>query len=158
MTAPHDAKAWPDARRIFSNGVASASTDPTPSRAARIAVVLVGFLSAPTDARSIEEMCRLSPVGLAPVTFRRWCQAEGIKPGEALQFARLLRALLMAREHGMPLSEWIDVDPRTLRRLLKRAGIAAMLASGIPELPEFIERQRLVRNPHVLKLVQRVST
>jgi hypothetical protein len=58
----------------------------------------------------------------------------------------------------MPLSEWIDVDPRTLRRLLKRAGIAAMLASGIPELPEFIERQRLVRNPLVLKLVQRVST
>ena len=132
------------------------ASDPRPERAARVVRVLTGLLSAPIDVHSVHELCRVAPVGVAPATFRRWCQQEAIQARHALDFARLLRALMLARRQRTSMSEWIDVDPRTLRRLLDRAGIARLFQRQVPEFSEFLEGQHLVRNSIVLRLVRGV--
>jgi DNA-binding response OmpR family regulator len=127
----------------------------TPPRAARIARVLVDLISAPNDVHSIEDLCRKASVGIAPATFRRWCAEENIGPGEALEFARLLRGLALARNHGTSPSEWMELDPRTFRSLLMRGGVSDLFQEKTPSFREFIDRQQFVANSLVLKLVQR---
>ena len=129
--------------------------EPTAPRASRIARVLTELISAPADVHSIEELCRAASLGISPATFRRWCVEEGIGPGEALVFARLLRALALAQKDGTSPSEWMEIDPRTFRSLLKRGGVSELFQEGIPTTSEFIGRQRFVRNLLVLRWVQR---
>ncbi|MGE5834468.1 MAG: hypothetical protein ACM4AI_08335 [Acidobacteriota bacterium] len=128
--------------------------EPIPPRAAKIAAVLVAPLTAPGDIHSVEELCHVAPIGVAQATFRRWCNEEGISPGQALAFARLLRAVIFARKDRTSASEWMEIDPRTFRRLLKRAGVVELFAGEAPTPWDFIEVQHLVLNPHVLSLVR----
>ncbi len=123
-------------------------------RADRVARLIVGFLSATADAHSVDDLCVAGLVGVAPSTFRRWCRAEGVRPNRILDFARLLRALTLAREHGTSLLEWMEMDPRTFTGLLRRAEVRELSNGRLPTPQEFTENQRLVSNPVLLKAVQ----
>jgi hypothetical protein len=125
----------------------------TPSRALRIATVIAAFLDSPSDVHSLDGLCLTGPVGVAPSTFRRWCDAEGIRPNKFLKFARLLRALWIARESRTLPIEWLEVDPRTFNALLEKGRVTALFTDRIPHFSEFIVQQRFVFNPVVLKLV-----
>lgn len=133
----------------------SVANRPASPRATRIVDVLIGLLTVPTDVHSIEGLCRVARVGVAAPTFRRWCKDEGLSPGHALAFARLLRALECVRKHGASPNEWIDVDQRTFRSLLRRGNITELFERRVPTLREFVDRQAFVENPVVLDLVRR---
>ena len=140
----------------FTDGASGSCAHwPTAPRAARLARVLADACSAPNDFRSVDELCRVTSLGVAPGTFRRWCDAESIHPREAVDFARLLRAVVLAERHGAEVSEWLDVDPRTFCALLNRGGVTELFDRAVPGRWEFMNRQRFVRNPHVLNLVRR---
>jgi hypothetical protein len=94
-------------------------------------------------------------VGVAPSTFRRWCRAERERPKRVLDFARLLRALMLATKHGTSVLEWMEIDLRTFGALLRRAEAPELFNGPMPTISEFMGRQRLVSNHVLLELVQR---
>ena len=143
-----------DSERLSTDQRGGRVLEPTPPRAARIAHVLIELISAPTDAHSLDELCQRASLGVAPATFRRWCAEEDLSPSQALAFARLLRGLTMARKYATRPSEWMELDPRTIRSLLDRGGVSDLFQGRTPTIAEFIDRQRFVSNPLVLRLVR----
>lgn len=122
-------------------------------RAARIVSVLASFLASGTDAHSVEVLCRGATPGAAASTFRRWCQCERVIPRRALDLARLLRALNLARTQKTSVLEWLDIDPRTFQSLVQRAQVPELLDNMLPTNRDFLTRQRLVCNPTILRLL-----
>jgi hypothetical protein len=68
-----------------------------PHRAARLARVIASACESREDVRTAAELCRAAPVGVAAGTFRKWCSAEGIRAGQAVRFARVLRAVWLGQ-------------------------------------------------------------
>jgi hypothetical protein len=128
--------------------------DPVPHRAVRIARVLVSLATAELDAHSVDDLCRRSDVGVSRAAFRRWCADEGISAGSALTFARLLRALVLAREHGVSPLEWLDCDARSFRRALRVGGVRDLFVDGLPTVATYLSRQQLIHNDLVLAEVR----
>ncbi len=143
-------------RNVDSTRELAGTGGPSATRAGRVGRLLVGFLAATVDAHSVDDLCRGGSVGVAPSTFRRWCRAERVRPSRVLDLARLLRALILAREHGTPLLEWMEIDPRTFAVLLQRAAVRELFDGRLPTAEEFIDNQQLVSNGVLLKAVQRI--
>jgi hypothetical protein len=125
-------------------------------RAIRVARVIVSVRTSAEDVHSIEELCRRSPVGAAPSTFRDWCRGEGIRAAAALDLARVLRALHLSRTDGCAPSECLDADYRTIRNLIDRGGLSELLTSRSITLRELCTTQRYVRNPTVIREVMQL--
>jgi hypothetical protein len=141
-----------------STGRSIGQVDASASRAARMARLLVGFLSATGDAHSVDDLCRMGWVGVGPSTFGRWCRAERERPKRVLDFARLLRALMLATTHGTSVLEWMEIDLRTFGALLRRADALELFNGPMPTTLEFIGRQRLVSNHLLLESLQRACS
>lgn len=121
--------------------------------AARWARAAAGILGAPTDPTTVEAWGR--GIGVSSGALRGWCRAAGVRAKPSLDFARMLRAVVQARERGWDPQNVLDVvDDRTLRRLLVLSGFTAPVHTAWrPTAEHFLEAQRFVREPMNLRAV-----
>ncbi len=119
--------------------------------AARWVRVIMPILDAPRDPRTLSGWSRLAFI--SPGALKHWCHMAGLPPRHALVFARLLRAVLLARG-GQPRPEnLLDVvDRRTLAGLLRLAGLNPDQALPA-DIDTFLAHQVLVRDPAILSQV-----
>ncbi|OFW05998.1 MAG: hypothetical protein A3H96_00225 [Acidobacteria bacterium RIFCSPLOWO2_02_FULL_67_36] len=83
---------------------------------------------------------------------RAWCRAAGIRPKAALDFARLCRAIALARDTGLHPEDFLDVvDRRTLHGLLKRGGLDP--AATAQDVQAFLKCQRLIQSGPMLHAI-----
>jgi AraC-like DNA-binding protein len=103
------------------------------------------------DPRTIPLWAQISGTSRSPLS--TLCTMLGVSPRGARDFTRLFRALVMAGGDAKELHEILNVSaPTTLDELFARAG----LEPSVTLTPlEFLERQRLVRNEHVLDALKR---
>jgi hypothetical protein len=79
----------------------------------------------------------------------------GIGAKASLDFVRLLRVAILHERTGLPFREFFDVgDPRTLRRLLTRAGVSPDVEAFT--VVELLNDQSCVRNEVAIENVQRL--
>lgn len=84
-------------------------------------------------------------VGASRSTLATWCRASGVSPRQSLQLARLLRALVLTDGQLNLLQQVLDIaEPRTLQRLLDRAGFRPDETHAA--VTDFLRRQRLVNH------------
>lgn len=96
------------------------------------------------DPRTVTHWGRL--VGASRSTLSTWCRAVGLSPRHSLELARLIRALLATHGQVALLQQVLDIsEPRTLNRLLQRAGLPADRTNVV--VAEFVATQRLVSHP-----------
>ena len=87
------------------------------------------------------------------------CRLVGMRPHEARDLVRMLRAIIMAARFQCPFQLLLDVaDRRTLDHLLRKSGLDE--AKGVtPTLEHIFESQEFVaRNAEGLKLLRRLLT
>jgi len=110
----------------------------------RWVAIVVPVIGAAGDPRTLDEWGRLC--GLSSSGIKARCRAAGIRPKLVLDFCRLLRVVTSDHAGSSErrlLGQLNIVDERTLRSLLRRAGIStANLTSVTPR--EFLWSQRLV--------------
>jgi hypothetical protein len=119
----------------------------------RWARVIVPLLDSPKDPRTIRDWARW--VAASPGTLRNWCRTARIPPRRSLVFGRMLRAVSLCDGGRYRPENLLDVvDLRTLSGLLRMAGLSG--DRDFPKsVPEFLERQTLVRLPDALSEVKR---
>src|SRR2546426_12318855 len=89
--------------------------------AERWAQAVLGIIRADADPRTLAGWGRT--IGTSRGALRAWCRAAHIQPRRALDFARLLRAVVISQGKHLDLMNLLDgVDDRTLIGLLKRGG------------------------------------
>lgn len=130
--------------------------DAAPVAMERLSRVIIAFLFSPERCALGGRALPKESGGVALSTFRRWCEAADLPPHSILSFARLLRAIRLARQHGTAVIEWMDIDPRTYEGLVSQAGLGALLETGCPSPKAFIDQQSLVSNPSFLSCLQRL--
>jgi DNA-binding response OmpR family regulator len=115
------------------------------SSAERWALLVLRGCAAEHDPRTLHEWA--SVVGVSYSVLKESCHLIGIRPHDARDFLRVLRALFRSNgrleniEHGLNVN-----DRRTLQVLFERAGLPMGRSSGAISLREYVERQRFV-NP-----------
>jgi len=108
----------------------------------RWAAMVMKILSLDKDTRTLDECGHA--LGMSRASIKCRCASVGTSAKDTLDFARLLRVILQCQTQRWNLSEMLDiVDPRTLSRLLQRAGIDAT-SDRAPDAREFLRRQSLV--------------
>jgi hypothetical protein len=125
----------------------------TAHAAERWANVVTAVVASPFDPRNLDGWARAARAGRG--TLRSWCRAAGLSAKASLDFARLLRAVVRSQGQPWDPHNILDVvDPRTMRRLVERGGLAMVPpGSAPPTAREFLERQRLILEPEALKAV-----
>lgn len=112
------------------------------STAERWAKWVADARESPADIRTNSRWARF--VGVSTATLGEICRLLHIRPHDARDLARMLRALTVSAREGVSVEAVLDVsDRRTLRKLIQRAAIEV---NGRHEfLPEeFLERQRFI--------------
>jgi CheY-like chemotaxis protein len=119
----------------------------------RWATAIVPIVESPRDPRTIAGWA--SWVAASPGTLRNWCRTARIGARRSLVFGRMLRAVLLGEEGRHRPENLLDiVDRRTLLGLLRYAGFKG--ERDLPtRVPEFLERQMLVRDAEALLAVAR---
>jgi hypothetical protein len=113
-------------------------------RWARLAYLVT---QAPNDLKTIGAWARY--VGISAPALKERCRSVQARPKAALDFARVLRALMQARLRGRwdPDNLLDIVDHRTLARLLAQAGIPESVDPTAPRsIERFLAVQRFVAN------------
>ena len=123
--------------------------------ASRWASLIIRAIDCPNDPRNLTAWGRF--VGASVPTLRARCAAIDTSTKASLDFARLLRVIVIANGSTWDPSVQLDVhDLRTLRRLLNDGGIARLPAGvAAPPLGHFFDRQRLVHHEYTLSCVAR---
>jgi len=92
--------------------------------------------------------------GAATGTLRSWCRAAGVSAKTSLDFARMLRAVLLSTDgHWDPLSVLDVVDERTLKRLAERSGLSMRGHEDAPTVRDFLMKQRFIMNGNNVRAV-----
>jgi len=113
----------------------------------RWAQAVLKVIVADVDPRTFAGWARL--IGASTATLGTWCRAARVSPRRSTELARLSRALHLTGGMLTDLQEVLDIiDPRTVKRLLTRAGVDGI--DGPLPLQEFLREQRLVQNPTAL--------
>lgn len=116
---------------------------PPKSAAERWASLVLRGCAAEHDLKTIQDWA--SVAGTSYSTLTESCRLVGIRPHDARDFVRMLRALFRASGRVENLEHGLDVsDHRTLSALFERAGLTMGSASGAISLGEFINRQKFV--------------
>lgn len=123
--------------------------------AERLARAIVAAIGSPSDPRTLAGWAQ--SIGTSRGALRCWCSAAHVRPKDACDFARLLRAVVRARDFGWDLQNLLDiVDPRTLRSLLHRARISQIADRSTPPDPQdFIESQHLIADRLAVQAIRR---
>jgi CheY-like chemotaxis protein len=92
-----------------------------------------------------------SCAGVSYTSLRDSCRSLGIRPLDARDLMRVLRAVILSSRHGCSPEVLLDVsDKRTLDGLLERGGLTSVLkGSASPSIDDVFERQRFVRNDNI---------
>jgi hypothetical protein len=115
------------------------------SAAERWACLVLRSCVAEHDLKTIRDWASVAGVSYSALT--ESCRLVGIRPHDARDFLRMLRALSHASGRIDNLEHGLDVnDHRTLKTLFERAGLPLGRATGTISLDEFIGRQQFV-NP-----------
>jgi CheY-like chemotaxis protein len=84
--------------------------------------------------------------GVSYTSLRENCRLVGIRPHDARDLTRLLRAVITSSSRRCSPQELLDVsDTRTLNTLLTRAGLAALPQALPPSPRQFLQLQQFVR-------------
>jgi hypothetical protein len=143
-------------RRGASTKVEGKRADFRAHAAERWAQAVLGVIRSDADPRTLAGWGRT--IGTSPGALRAWCRAAHIQPRRALDFARVLRAVVISQGEHLDLMNQLDVvDDRTLIRLLKRGGVLELKNRTSPPAPaEFISNQIFVRNAPAISAVLRL--
>jgi hypothetical protein len=126
---------------------------PPGSTADRWADVVVRAVVAPGDPKTLDVWGRA--VALSRGTLRGYCYAAGVSPKRALDFTRLLRAVVTSEGAQWEPAALVDVaDLRTMKRLFERGGLPWRVQPRAPLLEEFLTRQTLVDDSAALVAVR----
>jgi hypothetical protein len=140
-----------ETNRQSSNGdVVSAMLDTArrpPSRPAstaeRWAMYVFRACAAAGDLKTLEAWAEC--VGVSYSSLRESCSLLGIRPHDARDLTRMLRAVMRSTLDDCPPSALLDVsDSRTLRILLERSGVAGGACPVEISVEQFLSRQRFV--------------
>lgn len=106
-----------------------------------------------TDPRTVRAWGRIA--GASRSTLGTWCRAASVPVKASLDLARLLRATRITRGSLADAHAVMDiVEPRTIERLLKRAGFGSV--GRCPLQPkDVLARRRLILEPRALNSLQR---
>ena len=116
------------------------SIQPTRYPIDRIARWILAVLDSTTDIKTVGHWSRY--LGVSKSSIRETCTVVAVRPKDALDFARLLRALYLGARAGVPPVEFLDIsDLRTHRRLMARAG----LTDSSVNVDSFLVSQQLIR-------------
>ena len=112
--------------------------------AKRWATAVMAIISSPSDFRNLTEWGHA--IGAARGTLRGWCRSAHVGGRESLDFARMLRAVVLAQNCSWDLQNLLDVvDDRTLSRLLDRGHIRKLKRKTNYLTPaEFVRSQRFI--------------
>jgi CheY-like chemotaxis protein len=111
------------------------------SAAERWAFLVLRGCAAQYDLKTIDEWARVAGISYSALT--DVCRLAGIRPHDARDFLRILRALYHAQGRTADLVYGLNVsDQRTLRALLARAGLT--IGPAAMSLRDFIGRQHFV--------------
>lgn len=112
----------------------------------RWAALVASMISAPNDLRTLALWAR--HVGASVSTIRARCLAADVAVLASRDLARLLRVVARTKSDGLawdPAAHLEACDPRTLRRLLLRSGLADWsVGTAPPSVERFLDRQRFV--------------
>jgi hypothetical protein len=143
---------------VHPNGVLAASGRAYASR--RWARAVMTIVIQERDVTSIAAWTRVA--GASRSTLGTWCRAVKARTRPSLELGRILRAVLLTDGRLDEIQEVLDiVEPRTISRLLRRAGLDGAPCQANAELCAVLSQQRLVCSPiaiHELSLeLSRVS-
>lgn len=117
--------------------------------AIRLARIIVSSISFSEDPKTVKIWAQR--LGKSEAALRLCCQAAGVRPKDALDLARLLRACSISRSGVQNLYDVLDVlDPRTLRAISLRSGItmaSEVFSHCTPA--DIVNQQTLVRSNEV---------
>jgi ActR/RegA family two-component response regulator len=111
----------------------------------RWAMLTVRTLDASRDPRTLDEWARVA--GTSRSVLCEACRLVRIRPHDARDFARLLRAVFRSDETWEPETLLDVADGRTLHRLLTRAGLSGPVEHR-PSIDEFLELQTWIPSAH----------
>jgi hypothetical protein len=104
-------------------------------------VFVLRAVHAEHDPRTISTWAR--SVGVSRSVLCECCRLVHVLPRDARDFARLMRAIHRSGERWQPETVLDLGDARTLKKLLRRAGLPECLVRT-PTLQEFLERQQWI--------------
>jgi hypothetical protein len=116
------------------------------SAAGRWARYVANACSSEDDFRTLSSWARF--IGVSCSSLCESCRMLGIRPRDARDFTRMLRALIHAAAHRCSPLVLLNVsDRRTLRNLLERSGLrnvatAPLSVDGFLETQQFVPRDR----------------
>lgn len=113
------------------------------SSAERWATYAIRACKARGDLKTLEEWAKF--VGVSYSTLCESCRLLGIRPHDARDLVRLLRAIMNSALHHCPPEVLLDIsDRRTLKLLLKRAGLEFDSRAWTLSIDDFLRRQQFV--------------
>lgn len=123
---------------------------------ARILDVVFAVVDSPQDVRGLDALVDQLRPRVSVATVRGWFYAAGLRPGNVLALARLIRAFCVSRERSVRLAAALaGSDRRTVERFFERAGLKDGQVMAAPQtLEELLARQRFVRDPDLLAEVR----
>jgi ActR/RegA family two-component response regulator len=128
---------WP---RVCQTAVLSTSPK---SAAERWAFLVLRGCSAEHDLKTIGDWAAVAGISYSALTDS--CRLVGVRPHDARDFLRMLRALWAAGGRSADLEHGLHVnDFRTLKKLFGHAGLTMGREAAAISLPEFIARQQFV--------------
>ena len=135
---------------LIDNEPQSESTHPGYA-ARRWARVVFALTNAEEDVSNIATWA--TQAGVSSGALKTWCTVAGVHARDSLDFGRVLR--VVKRHHGR-VCDWHNamaiVDPRTLTKLLIRAGIAK--DARLPDVATFLVDQRFIAVPVLLAAIR----
>lgn len=123
---------------------------PVPHAIHRWARAVHGVLRCSFDPTTIDAWGKV--IGASGSVIRQWCRLAGFRPKASLDFARLLRAVVLSQGRTWEVYNLLNVmDERTMRKLFSRAGLPDAIAN--PQPPDtmvFLAEQQFVRSDHAV--------
>lgn len=151
MIGQPPAPAFDDIRTSANGAEGSASALPRRARprsaAERWALNVMKACESQTDVRTLEDWAACA--GLSYSSLCESCRLLRIRPHDARDLARVLRAVMRSARQACPLEVLLDVsDRRTLKSLFGRAGLTYPSENDRVSVDEFLARQRFVPAEH----------
>lgn len=127
------------------------------SNAERLRSYVLRALDAEADFRTLGEWARA--VGVSRSTLVQACRLMQVPPSQARDFSRFLRLVVLGAGACDPATDLNVSDPRTLSRLVRRAGLATYHAGEPLTVTGYLSRQRFLPQDHpvVLALARTLS-
>lgn len=110
---------------------------------------LVAIIDSVSDPRTLPLWARCA--GLSPSALRARCRAAKEAARDSLAFGRMLRAIVIAQQHGGHPYDLLDiVDSRTLVGLVNRCGLAQESA---PTVESLLANQNLIEREQNIEIL-----